>query len=134
MPDQIHECAERPPDDPRYLPTIPSIEYTAVGDGPARWYLVDAEGHGNMTPIVFCPWCGQRLERAAAETAPWISTEYGPTSAGGQVWVAYPNPHHLDGWNLRIQWTPLQSEMAIEPLYWCPVERPAPPPKPGGDS
>lgn len=60
----------------------------------------------------------------------WISMEYPPDGAGGQVWVAYPNPHHPEGWNLQVQWTPLVSRLAVEPLWWCPVERPPYPPKP----
>lgn len=60
----------------------------------------------------------------------WISMDNPPDGAGGQVWVAYPNPHHPDGWDLRVQWTPIQSEHAVEPLYWRPCERPPYPPKP----
>lgn len=59
----------------------------------------------------------------------WISIDDGPTGVGGQVWVAYPNPHHPDGWNLRVQWTPIRSEHAAKPLYWMPIVPPAPPPK-----
>lgn len=59
----------------------------------------------------------------------WRSVEDdGPDGAGGQVWVAYPNPNHPMGWNLRVQWTPITSEHAVEPLYWCPVEFPGYPP------
>ena len=59
---------------------------------------------------------------------PWISIADGPDGAGAQVWVAYPNPHHPCGWNLRVQWTPIQSEHMVEPLFWCPCVPPDYPP------
>lgn len=52
----------------------------------------------------------------------------GPDGAGGQVWVAYPNPYHPDGWNLRVQFTPIRSEHAVEPVWWIPVVWPGYPP------
>lgn len=54
----------------------------------------------------------------------WISMDDAPGGAGGQVWVAYPNPHHPEGWTLRVQWTPVMREVGVEPLWWCPVVRP----------
>lgn len=54
----------------------------------------------------------------------WRSIEDdGPTGVGGQVWVAYPNPNHPGGYNLRIQWTPIKSELAVEPMFWRPVDQ-----------
>jgi hypothetical protein len=57
----------------------------------------------------------------------WISIDTPPTGVGGQVWVAYPNPYHPQGWNLRVQWTPIVSEHAVKPLFWRPCEIPEPP-------
>lgn len=54
----------------------------------------------------------------------WTSMDTPPDGAGGQVWVAYRNPNHPNGWNLRVQWTPVMAEHAVEPLWWRPVERP----------
>jgi hypothetical protein len=51
----------------------------------------------------------------------------GPDGAGAQVVVAYPNPNHPDGWNLRVQWTPLRAELAPMPALWRPLDWPAPP-------
>jgi hypothetical protein len=59
----------------------------------------------------------------------WISIDDGPDGAGAQVWVAYQNPNHPDGWNLRVQWTPVRNELAVEPMWWCPVVRPKTMPK-----
>jgi predicted nucleic acid-binding Zn-ribbon protein len=52
-----------------------------------------------------------------------------PDGVGGQVWVAYPNPHSPDGWNLRIQWTPIRKELGPEPALWRPIQPVNPPPK-----
>lgn len=62
-----------------------------------------------------------------------VETE-APDGAGGQVWVAYPN--HPDGWNLRVQWTPLRAEVGrsadMTGCYWQPVVvAPEPPCRPG---
>lgn len=59
----------------------------------------------------------------------WIPMANSPRGAGGQVWVAYRNPYHPNGWNLRVQWTPIVTEHAIEPEFWMPIDYPNPPPK-----
>jgi hypothetical protein len=62
----------------------------------------------------------------------WIPMRDAPTGAGGQVWVAYPNPNHPLGWNLRIQWTPLRQELGSsddfwDRCFWRPVDEVSPP-------
>lgn len=43
---------------------------------------------------------------------------------GAQVWVAYRNPHNPLGWNLRVQWTPIRTELGTAPEYWRPLDYP----------
>lgn len=59
----------------------------------------------------------------------WIPMKRAPEGVGGQVWVAYPNPQHPLGWNLRVQWTPIIPELNVEPYFWKPIAQPPPPPK-----
>ena len=57
----------------------------------------------------------------------WKSVETdGPTSAGFQVWVAYPNPNHPHGWNLIVEWTPLgNTHLELGPgCMWRPIDFP----------
>lgn len=60
-------------------------------------------------------------------TEDWIPIEDSPGGAGGYVWVAYRNPNHPEGWNLRIQSTPIMQEMVVKPEFWKPVQRVDPP-------
>jgi len=60
----------------------------------------------------------------------WISMRDAPGGAGGQVWVAYRNPYHPNGWNLQVQWTPIISRHTHEPEYWMPLIYPDPPKEP----
>lgn len=71
--------------------------------------------------------------RAVPQEPGWRAIDDGPEGAGGYVWVAYRNPHHPKGWNLRVQSTPIMPELGVEPEYWCPVrwpEYPVDPPAP----
>jgi hypothetical protein len=64
-----------------------------------------------------------------SEPTKWYRMDEGGGGVGGQVWVAYRNPHHPLGWNLRVQFTPIRAELGREPEYWCPVVQPTYPPK-----
>lgn len=72
-----------------------------------------------------CHECRARSDRGLRGTEKeWRSVETeGPDGVGGQVWVAYPNPNHPKGWNLRVQFTPIMREMGPEPVWWKPVEQ-----------
>jgi hypothetical protein len=65
------------------------------------------------------------LRLREATPSPWRPMDTDPPlGAGGQVWVAYRNPHHPTGWNLRVQWTPVVSEHAVELAFWTGCIRP----------
>lgn len=74
---------------------------------------------------------GAATEGPPAERWPWRPLETDPPDgAGGQVWVAYPNPNHPNGWNVRVQWTPVRPELLSRPIYWKGIEEdPGVPPK-----
>jgi hypothetical protein len=85
-------------------------------------YRLHAAIHGGIN--------SERLAEGVAIHDPDLHTKWrsveedGPDGAGGQCWVAYPNPNHPNGWNLRVQFTPLMPELASKPAYWYPIMTP----------
>jgi len=59
----------------------------------------------------------------------WRFIDDGPMGAGGQIWVAYPNPKHPDKWNLIVEWTPLaHPHLTLHSgCMWRPVDVPQAP-------
>ena len=68
-------------------------------------------------------------ERVSEGKEQWLSIDQGPDGAGAQVWVWYPNPHHPDGGNMIIEWTPLALTTLhlSNPTHWMPLDYPKPP-------
>jgi hypothetical protein len=81
-------------------------------------YRLHAAIHGGIN--------SERLAEGVAIHDPDLHTKWrsveedGPDGAGGQCWVAYPNPNHPNGWNLRVQFTPCRrSSMTSSEVFFA---------------